>query len=200
MALTGIAQTDMSRLVLSNTVSSGRFNLASSFDTVYFDAAFEALFDMRIWGKKGRLTRRNPYRINMELGLGGSLHSENNDSYNEQTYISAADSDLQSTSVGGRLKLEYERYNPYSRKNIRGFLEMEHDVFDTGSGLDFSYSVEGAAQSASIDMAAVALSSIALGVDYEVNDDITANFSLKSVSGDDDSDGNSVALALKWRF
>ena len=200
MALTGIGQTDLSRLVLSNTVSSGRFNLASSFDTVYFDAAFEALFDMRIWGKKGRLTRRNPYRINMELGLGGSLHSENNDSYNEQTYISAADSDLQSTSVGGRLKLEYERYNPYSRKNIRGFLEMEHDVFDTGSGLDFSYSVEGAAQSASIDMAAVALGSIALGVDYEVNDDITANFSLKSVSGDDDSDGNSVALALKWRF
>ena len=200
MALTGIGQTDMSRLVLSNTVSSGRFNLASSFDTVYFDAAFEALFDMRIWGKKGRLTRRNPYRINMELGLGGSLHSENNDSYNEQTYISAADSDLQSTSVGGRLKLEYERYNPYSRKNIRGFLELEHNVFDTGSGLDFSYSVEGAAQSASIDMAAVALSSIALGVDYEVNDDITANFSLKSVSGDDDSDGNSVVLALKWRF
>ena len=49
-------------------------------------------------------------------------------------------------------------------------------------------------------MAAVALSSIALGVDYEVNDDITANFSLKSVTGDDDSDGNSVALALKWRF
>ena len=200
MALTGIGQTDLSRLVLSNTVSSGRFNLASSFDTVYFDAAFEALFDMRIWGKKGRLTRRNPYRINMELGLGGSLHSENNDSYNEQTYISAADSDLQSTSVGGRLKLEYERYNPYSRKNIRGFLELEHNVFDTGSGLDFSYSVEGAAQSASIDMAAVALGSIALGVDYEVNDDITANFSLKSVSGDDDSDGNSVALALKWRF
>jgi len=200
MALTGIGQTDMSRLVLSNTVSSGRFNLESSFDTIYLDAAFEALFDMRIWGKKGRLTRRNPYRINLELGLGGSLHNENNDSYNEQTYISAADSDLQSTSVGGRLKFEYERYNPYSRKNIRGFLELEHNVFDTGSGLDFSYSVEGAAQSASIDMAAVALSSIALGVDYEVNDDITANFSLKSVTGDDDSDGNSVALALKWRF
>ncbi|MGB1550861.1 MAG: hypothetical protein ACPHDV_05435, partial [Parvibaculales bacterium] len=78
-------------------------NLESSFDTIYLDAAFEALFDMRIWGKKGRLTRRNPYRINLELGLGGSLHNENNDSYNEQTYISAADSDLQSTSVGGRL-------------------------------------------------------------------------------------------------
>ena len=200
MALTGIGQNDMSRLVLSNTVSSGRFNLESSFDTIYLDAAFEALFDMRIWGKKGRLTRRNPYRINLELGLGGSLHDENNDGYNEQTYISAAESDLQSTSVGGRLKFEYERYNPYSRKNIRGFLELEHSVFDTGSGLDFSYSVEGAAQLASIDMAAVALSSIALGVDYEVNDDITANFSLKSVTGDDDSDGNSVALALKWRF
>ena len=200
MALTGIGQTDMSRLVLSNTVSSGRFNLESSFDTVYLDAAFEALFDMRLWGKKGRLTRRNPYRINLELGLGGSLHSENNDSYDEQTYISAADSNLQSSSVGGRLKFEYERYNTYSRKNIRGFLELEHNIFDIGSGLDFSYSVEGAAQSAYIDMVAVELSSIALGVDYEVNDDITTNFSLKSVTGDDDSDEKSLALALKWRF
>ena len=84
----------------------------------------EALFDMRIWGKKGRLTRRNPFRINLEIGLGGSLHSENNDSYSEQTYVSAADNDMQSNSLGGRLKLEYERRNPYSRNNIRAFWSL----------------------------------------------------------------------------
>ena len=39
MALTGIGQTDMTRLVLSNTVSSGRFSLNSSYDTIYLDAA-----------------------------------------------------------------------------------------------------------------------------------------------------------------
>ena len=157
MALTGIGQTDMTRLVLSNTVSSGRFSLNSSYDTIYLDAAYEALFDMRIWGKKGRLTRRNPFRINLEIGLGGSLHSESNESYSEQTYVSASDNDMQSNSLGGRLKLEYERRNPYSRNNIRAFLELEQNIFETTSGTSFSYSVEGASQSLSVNADAVTL-------------------------------------------
>ncbi len=137
----------------------------------------------------------------MEIGLGGSLHSESNESYSEQTYVSASDNDMQSNSVGGRLKLEYERSQSVFAKNIRGFLELEHNVFDTGSGLDFSYSVEGAAsQSLSVNADAVTLSSAALGVDYEINNDITASFSFKSVEADDDRDENSLALALKWRF
>ena len=200
MALTGIGQTDMTRLVLSNTVSSGRFSLNSSYDTIYLDAAYEALFDMRIWGKKGRLTRRNPFRINLEIGLGGSLHSESNESYSEQTYVSASDNDMQSNSLGGRLKLEYERRNPYSRNNIRAFLELEQNIFETTSGTSFSYSVEGASQSLSVNADAVTLSSAALGVDYEINNDMTASFSFKGVEADDDRDENSLALALKWRF
>ena len=200
MALTGIGQTDMTRLVLSNTVSSGRFSLNSSYDTIYLDAAYEALFDMRIWGKKGRLTRRNPFRINLEIGLGGSLHSESNESYSEQTYVSASDNDMQSNSLGGRLKLEYERRNPYLRNNIRAFLELEQNIFETTSGTSFSYSVEGASQSLSVNADAVKLSSAALGVDYEINNDMTASFSFKGVEADDDRDENSLALALKWRF
>ncbi|CAI8181111.1 MAG: Uncharacterised protein [Alphaproteobacteria bacterium] len=200
MALAGIGQTDMSRLVLSNTVSDGRFNLESSFDTIYLDTAYEALFDMRVWGKKGKLTRRNPHRINLEVGLGGSFHSENNDGYSEQDYVSTAGSDLQSSSVGGRLKVEYERLNPYSRKNIRAFLEFEQSISEIGSGTNFSYSVQGAAQSTAVDTDAVTLTSAALGVDYEINNDMTASLSVKGLSGDDDSDENSFSLALKWRF
>ena len=200
MALTGIGQTDMTRLVLSNTVSGGRFSLNSSYDTIYLDAAYEALFDMRIWGKKGRLTRRNPFRINLEIGLGGSLHSESNESYSEQTYVSASDNDMQSNSLGARLKLEYERRNPYSRNNIRAFLELEQNIFETTSGTSFSYSVEEVSQSLSVNADAVTLSSAALGVDYEINNDMTASFSFKGVEADDDRDENSLALALKWRF
>jgi hypothetical protein len=200
MALTGIGQTDMSRLVLSNTVSNGRFMLNSSYDTIYLDAAYEALFDMRIWGKKGRLTRRNPFRINLEIGLGGSLHSESNENYSEQNYISASDNDMQSNALGGRLKLEYERRNPYSRNNIKAFLELEQNIFETTSGTSFAYSVQGASQSLSVNADAVTLSSAAMGVDYEINNDMTASFSFKAVSADDDRDENSLALALKWRF
>ena len=181
-------------------MSGGRFSLNSSYDTIYLDAAYEALFDMRIWGKKGRLTRRNPFRINLEIGLGGSLHSESNESYSEQTYVSAADNDMQSNSLGGRLKLEYERRNPYSRNNIRAFLELEQNIFETTSGTSFSYSVEEVSQSLSVNADAVTLSSAALGVDYEINNDMTASFSFKGVEADDDRDENSLALALKWRF
>lgn len=200
MVLTGIGQTDMTRLVMSNTVSSGRFSLNSSYDTIYLDAAYEALLDMRIWGRKGRLTRRNPFRINMEIGLGGSLHSESNESYAEQNYISSPDNDMQSNALGGRLKLEYERRNPYSRDNITAFLEFEQNIFETTSGTDFSYSVEGASQSLSVDGDAVTLSSATMGVDYEINKDVTASFSFRAVTADDDRDENSLALALKWRL
>ena len=133
-------------------------------------------------------------------GLGGSFHSENNDGYSEQDYVSTEGSDLQSSSVGGRLKVEYERLNPYSRKNIRAFLELEQSISEIGSGTNFSYSVQGAAQSTAVDTDAVTLTSAALGVDYEINNDMTASLSVKGLSGDDDSDENSFSLALKWRF
>ena len=200
MALTGIGQTDMTRLVLSNTVVDGRFNLNSSYDSLFLDAAFEALFNMRVWGKKGRLSRRNPFRINLEIGLGGSLHTESNDGYSEQTYVSMSDSDLQSNSVGGRIKVEYVTRNPYARQNIRAFLELEQNMFETTSGTDFSYSVEGTSQSLDVTSDDPALSSVAIGVVYEIDNDLIASLSYTGMSGDKDSEENSLAVALKWRF
>ena len=200
MALTGIGQNDVTRMVMSNTSASGSFNLKSSYDTVYLDAFFEALLDMRIWGKETRLTRRNPFRLHMELGLGGALHSESNDGYREQSYVRTDDNNIESTSVGGRLKFEVEMRNPYARNDITAFVEFEHNIFDTTSDNEFDYSVQGAAATAAVNTEEVAISSVAIGAYYQLSRDMRFILSLAGSSGDNDTDENSLTAALKWRF
>ena len=200
MALTGIGQNDVTRMVMSNTSASGSFNLKSSYDTVYLDAFFEALFDMRIWGKETRLTRRNPFRLHMELGLGGALHSESNDGYREQSYVRTDDNNIESTSVGGRVKFEVEMRNPYARNDITAFVEFEHNIFDTTSGSEFDYSVQGAAATSAVNTEEVAISSVAIGAYYQLSRDMRFILSFAGSSGDNDTDENSLTAALKWRF
>jgi hypothetical protein len=200
MALTGIGQNDVTRMVKSNTSASGSFHLKSSYDTVYLDAFFEALLDMRIWGKETRLTRRNPFRLHMELGLGGALHSESNDGYREQSYVKTDDNNMESTSVGGRLKFEVEMRNPYARNDITAFVEFEQNIFDTTSDNEFDYSVQGAAATAAVEKEQVAISSVAIGAYYQLSRDMRFILSLASSSGDNDTDENSLTAALKWRF
>jgi len=200
MALTGIGQNDVTRMVMSNTSASGSFNLKSSYDTVYLDAFFEALLDIRIWGKETRLTRRNPFRLDMELGLGGTLHSESNDGYREQSFVRTEDNDIESTSVGGRLKFEVEMRNPYARNDITAFVEFEHNIFDNTSGGEFDYSVQGAAATAVVNKEEVAISSVAIGAYYQLSRDMRFILSLAGSSGDNDTDENSLTAALKWRF
>lgn len=200
MALTGIGQNDVSRLVMSNTNAVGSFNINSSYDTVYLDAFFEALLDMRIWGKETRLTRRNPFRVYMELGLGGALHSESNDGYREMSYVTTDDNDITSTAVGGRLKFEVEMRNPYARNDITAFIEFEHNIFDITSDSDFDYAVQGAAATANVDAEEVAISSVAIGAHYQLSRDMIFILSLAGSSGDNDTDENALTAALKWRF
>ena len=200
MALTGIGQNDVSRLVMSNANAVGSFNINSSYDTVYLDAFFEALLDMRIWGKETRLTRRNPFRVYMELGLGGALHSESNDGYREMSYVTTDDNDITSTAVGGRLKFEVEMRNPYARNDITAFIEFEHNIFDITSDSDFDYAVQGAAATANVDAEEVAISSVAIGAHYQLSRDMIFILSLAGSSGDNDTDENALTAALKWRF
>jgi hypothetical protein len=200
MALAGIGQNDVSRLVMSNTSDTGSFDLKASYDTVYLDAFYEALLDMRIWGNAGRLTRRNPFRVHMELGLGGALHSESNDGYREQSFVSIDDSHMQSATLGGRLKFELELRNPTARNDISAFVEFEHNILEINSGTEFDYSVQGAASSADITGAETALTSIAIGAHYQISRDMSFILSLSGTSGDNETDENSLAAALKWRF
>ena len=200
MALTGIGQNDMTRMVMSNTSASGSFNIASSYDTVYLDAFYEALLDMRIWGKAARLTRRNPFRVYMEFGLGGALHSESNDGYRELSYVTTDDSDIESNSIGGRLKFEVEMRNPYGRNDIKAFVEFEHNILDITSDSDFDYAVQGAAATASVNTEEVATSSVAIGAHYQLSRDMTFILSFAGSSGDNDTDENALTAALKWRF
>ena len=185
---------------MSNTSAAGSFDITSSYDTVYLDAFFEALLDMRIWGRETRLTRRNPFRVYMELALGGALHSESNDGYREMSYVTTDDNDITSNAVGGRLKFEVEMRNPYARNDIKAFIEFEHNMFDITSDSDFDYAVQGAAATASVDTEGVALSSVAIGAHYQLSRDMIFMLSLASTSGDNETDENALTAALKWRF
>jgi hypothetical protein len=136
----------------------------------------------------------------MELGLGGALHSESNDGYREQSFVSIDDSHMQSATLGGRLKFELELRNPTARNDISAFVEFEHNILEINSGTEFDYSVQGAASSADITGAETALTSIAIGAHYQISRDMSFILSLSGTSGDNETDENSLAAALKWRF
>ena len=87
MALAGIGEVDTIRQVYTNTNTLGYIDVKSSYDTTHLDVVYEALFNMRVYGARRAPTRKNPYRINLELAFGGSLHNEDRESYSESSYV-----------------------------------------------------------------------------------------------------------------
>ncbi len=200
MVMGGLGQTDMTRLVLTNTVSSGQFNLKSSYDTLFLDGVWEALLSQDIIGRRGTLTSRNPYRLNLELAFGGAVHTENNDGYKEGSYITVSDKEMQSSSLGGRVKLELASRNPYSYQDLRTFIEFEQTVFDTVSGTDFSYKVDGAAKSIDVESDQIMFSSLAIGMDADLENGLELSLSYTAIDGDNESTETSLNAGLKWYF
>ena len=200
MVLAGVAETDMSRLVFTNTNSTGSFTLNSSYDSTLLDIVYEALFDMTIYGNQRRLTRRKPYRVNLEVGLGGSLHSEDNDGFAEQTHMETDGSNFQSNAVGGRIKLELQTRNPFTRQTATSFIEYESMTSEITDGNRFTYSASGANGSHLVGVDQLVGTSLSLGINYQVEADIDVNFSYTSTSRDNESDETSAKLAVKWVF
>lgn len=200
MALTGIGETDVKRKVFTNTNASGSFILSSSYDSTLLDIVYEALLDVTVYGNTRRLTRRKPYRVNVELGLGGSLHTENADGYSEQTYMTTSGSDFESNAVGGRLKVELEARNPFTRRLWTAFMEFESMTSEITGGNDFSFTASGMADTYTADVEALAVNTLSFGANYQVEQDIDVNFSYATTSRDNDSDETSAKLAVKWVF
>ena len=200
MVLAGVAETDMSRLVFTNTNSTGSFTMKSSYDSTLLDVVYEALFDMTIYGNQRRLTRRKPYRINLEIGLGGSLHSEDNDGFAEQTHMETDGSNFQSNAFGGRVKLELQTRNPFTRQMATSFIEYESITSEITDGNRFTYSASGANGSHLVGVEQLVGNSLSLGINYQVEADIDVNFSYTSTSRDNESDETSAKLAVKWVF
>jgi hypothetical protein len=200
MVLAGVNETDMSRLVFTNTNTTGSFTTNSSYDSTVLDIIYEALFDTTIYGNSRRMTRRKPYRVNLEVGLGGSLHSEDNDGFSEMTLMQTADTNLQSSAIGGRLKLELEARNPFTRQVTTSFIEIEGMSSEMTDGNDFAYTASGATGTYAVATDKVASTSISLGINYEVESDVDINLSYTHTSRDNDSDETSAKLALKWVF
>ena len=200
MVLTGLGETTMNRLVLTNTNASGTFNMRSSYDSTLLDIVYEALMDVTVYGNKRRLTRRKPYRLNLEIGLGGSIHTEANDGFKEQTHMTTNGTDFESNAVGGRVKLELEARNPFTRKLLTSFFEFESMTSEITDGTDYTFSASGKAGNHSANVEALSVNTVSLGVNYQVETDIDVNFSYSSTARDNDSDETSAKLAVKWVF
>ena len=132
--------------------------------------------------------------------MGGSLHSEDNDGFAEQTHMETDGSKFQSNAVGGRIKLELQTRNPFTRQKATSFIEYESMTSEITDGDRFTYAASGVSGSYLVGVEQLVGNSLSLGINYQVETDIDVNFSYTSTSRDNESDETSAKLAVKWVF
>ena len=200
MVMAGVSDNETVRRIYSNTNNLGYFDVRSSYDATHLDIVYEILADFRVAGAKRRLSRRNPYQMNLEVALGSSLHSEQQDSFDEDVYLSTAKRDIQSLAQFARLRLNYKGRNPFSRLPWRIYSELTHSVSSLLDGETANYTVDGNAY-AVVDAADdVADTSLSLGGEIYMDAGMTFNFSMKAVSSDNDFSKTTAAASLTWQF
>ena len=200
MAMSGISENSVSRLVYSNTADSGFFRVNSSFDTTHVDAVYEAVLDFRVYGPAERLTRRKPYRVAVELGFGGSLHTALSDGFAEGSYISTAKNTTESNATGGRVKVELEFRNPFDRRHIFGFLELENTTADITKGNSYAYTVDNDTDTSIAPALKATNSVISAGMVFDIDEDRAVSFAYSSTDGSNETESTRANLSFKWRF
>lgn len=200
IAMAGIGEVDTTRRVYTNTNALGYTDVKSSYDTTHLDVVYEALFNMRVYGARRAPTRRNPYRINLELAFGGSLHNEDRDSYSESSFVTTNSQNLVSISNMARLRGELIMRSQTSRHPIQFYGELRYAMSSLTDGDDFSYSLTGTDLTHEEEMEDVATASLALGGQYRLDNNIAIDFSVNYADSDNDFNTISSSAAVTWRF
>ena len=200
IALAGIGEVDTTRRVYTNTNTLGYIDVKSSYDTTHLDVVYEALFNMRVYGARRAPTRRNPYRINLELAFGGSLHNEDRESYSESTYVTTNGHNLASISNMARLRGELVMRSQTSKYPIQFYGELRYATSTLTDGDTFSFSLTGTDLTHEETMDDVVTTSLALGGQYRLDNNVAIDFSLNYADSDNDFSTISTSAAVTWRF
>ena len=200
IAMAGIGEVDTTRRVYTNTNTLGFIDVKSSYDTTYLDIVYEALFNMRVYGARKQPTRRNPYRINLELAFGGSVHNEDRDSYSESTYVTTNGQNLVSISNMARLRGELVMRSQTSKHPMQFYGELRYAMSSLTDGEDFSYTLAGSEITHEEDIEDVVTASLALGGQYRLDNNIAIDFSFNYADSDNDFSTISSSAAVTWRF
>lgn len=200
LAMAGIGEVDTKRRVYTNTNTQGFIDVSSSYETTHLDAVAEALFNMRIFGARKKLSRRNPYRINLEVALGSSLHSEERESYSESSYITTKDHSLTSISNMVRLRGEFLSRSQFNKQPYFIYAELRHAISMLTDGETFTYTLAGNDLTHEQEMDDVATSSFAIGGQYRLDDDLAIDLSVNYVDSDNDFSTISGSASVTWRF
>ena len=200
LAMAGVGEVDTSRRVYTNTNTLGYIDVKSSYDTTYLDVVYEALLNMRVYGARRKLTRRNPYRINLELAFGGSLHNEDRESYSESSYVTTNGQNIVSVSNMARLRGELLMRSQTSRYPMQFYGELRFAMSSLTDGEDFTYSISGTDLTHEQEMEEVVTASLAFGGQYRLDNNIAFDFSVNYADSDNDFSAISSSAAVTWRF
>jgi hypothetical protein len=200
MVMGGLSDNATTRRIYSNTNTRGFFDVRSSYDATHLDIVYELLADVFLSGAKRKLSRRKPYRMNLEMALGGSLHSEQQDRFAESTYLTTSKRDIQSLGQFARLRFNFEGRNAFSRLPWRLYSELSYSVADLLEGTTTNYTV-GETAYAVVDAAEAAKdTTLALGGEINLDAGLVFSLSLRGVSSDNDFDKTMGAASLTWQF
>jgi hypothetical protein len=191
---------DTKRRVYTNTNALGYIDVASSYETTHLDVVYEALFNMRVFGARKSLNRRNPYRVNLEFALGGSFHNEERDSYAEASYITTNDHSLTSLSNMVRLRGEFLSRSQFNKQPYFIYGELRAASSTLSEGDSFSYSVSDNQRTHEQDVEDVVTTSLAIGGQYRLDDDLAIDFSVNYANSDNDFNTISSSASITWRF